>query len=878
MIIHRLEIENVKGVRHVELNDLPSRGVIILSGDNEAGKSTVLDCLRAVLEFKSTSKAEDIRALQPVGEDVGSQVELDASFGTLRMQLKKRWLKSAGTELTLSGYEVGNYSGRQAEQKLESILNEHLDPQLRDALFVPQGELEHHIHARGIHHLEAALRGDSDEYSAHDVAYNSEFTKAVAQEYERYFSLKTGKEKPIISQARERVEQARKMYQSCVEKVESYADRVEQFEKKKNFLAEERRRVPELAEQRERLKTQCEVAEKQGKLCEEARKNEKSAAERMGVLELEIKRRQEKKNRIDVKEGEIEDLKSKLEKDDGRFSELKKNREKQENEKTVVGERLQKLKTKLGRAEAVEEYLHEKEELDRVQNRLSEIADIRDRIVSLRESMPHPEVSWDHEKAVSEASTELAIQRRIYEESRAHLVLETEKTTVIQVDDQPVEVKDRYNVELRQGTVLKIGDITATYQASNNDGDDLRSRVVEAEEKLKALLEKVRCADAAEVRDKAQKCEHQCHEIEALEHKLATILGEETIAEVEDKYQLLRKKSLVWDEEVKDSAWTLMETQEKIKELKESLRHCEIDYDQISQFLESDEYEDAKIEKIRLETTLVARKSELQELIDDLRHEEEKRPSELLAEELGKARDDYQQYGAERRKQEESYQILNADLLRDDYCNAEAAYESAQANIIEAEKALEGLKTFIEARQGVEQERDHIKAEYERFEGALEELQRRAEVASLLHSTIEKHRQEFHERHSEPFRQTLGRMAQRIFGPKVSFDFDEQLNIASRTLNGKTVAQKWLSGGAKEQMALIHRLTIAELIQHSGEELPPIFLDDVLGHSDPTRLGRISHIIRDAAKNSQVFVLTCYPRRYETIRDKTVIDMDSLKE
>ena len=70
MRIHRLELNNVRGIEHLVLDDLPESGVVVIHGENEAGKSTIVEALDVVLTEKHSGRSKRIRALQPVGKDV----------------------------------------------------------------------------------------------------------------------------------------------------------------------------------------------------------------------------------------------------------------------------------------------------------------------------------------------------------------------------------------------------------------------------------------------------------------------------------------------------------------------------------------------------------------------------------------------------------------------------------------------------------------------------------------------------------------------------------------------------------------------------------------------------------------------------------------
>jgi len=108
--------------------------------------------------------------------------------------------------------------------------------------------------------------------------------------------------------------------------------------------------------------------------------------------------------------------------------------------------------------------------------------------------------------------------------------------------------------------------------------------------------------------------------------------------------------------------------------------------------------------------------------------------------------------------------------------------------------------------------------------------------------------------------ETLGRL---VFGASFEVEIDEELNIVTRTLNGKTIPLTSLSAGAREQLAVIVRLSCGLIVAPDGGV--PLILDDVLGYSDPDRLEAMGAVLAEAGRFAQVIVLTCYPDRYRQV-------------
>ena len=73
MILHQLRLKNFRGIADREIN-FPDRGVVVVHGPNEIGKSSVLEALGLLLDQKDSSTKQTVLAVKPVHGDVGSEV------------------------------------------------------------------------------------------------------------------------------------------------------------------------------------------------------------------------------------------------------------------------------------------------------------------------------------------------------------------------------------------------------------------------------------------------------------------------------------------------------------------------------------------------------------------------------------------------------------------------------------------------------------------------------------------------------------------------------------------------------------------------------------------------------------------------------------
>src|SRR5699024_5729223 len=191
MRIHAITITNFRAIEHLELKDIPESGVIVIHGDNEKGKSSILEAIQIVLTEKHTAKNKVTKPVKPVDRDVPVRIRLDVSVGPYRMIITKQFIKSPSSELQVLQPRPSNHPGRDADTALDDTLDRQLDRFLLDTLFMRQGEMGAGINAVGIPSLTQALNSQDGE-GGDDGTEDPALMAAVEAEYARYFTA-TGK-------------------------------------------------------------------------------------------------------------------------------------------------------------------------------------------------------------------------------------------------------------------------------------------------------------------------------------------------------------------------------------------------------------------------------------------------------------------------------------------------------------------------------------------------------------------------------------------------------------------------------------------------------------------------------------------------------------
>ncbi|MEQ8802656.1 MAG: AAA family ATPase, partial [Haliea sp.] len=235
-----LTLENWRGVSASQIEF--DSGVTLIEGPNEVGKSSLVEALRMLFREKSGSKKKDVQAVQPVGEDVGSSVAAEVRCCDYHFTYSKTYNRKHGTELRILAPRAEQLTGDDAHNRAWDILSGHMDMALWDALLVEQGKEIGGVKLADSDGLARAL--DNAAGGAGASGEESALFDAVQAEYERYFTLKTGK--PRYGDEQQRVEKNHEKVQQLQTTLRELEDDLRRFEGVSAEISRLQRAVPEL--------------------------------------------------------------------------------------------------------------------------------------------------------------------------------------------------------------------------------------------------------------------------------------------------------------------------------------------------------------------------------------------------------------------------------------------------------------------------------------------------------------------------------------------------------------------------------------------------------------------------------------------------------
>lgn len=209
------------------------------------------------------------------------------------------------------------------------------------------------------------------------------------------------------------------------------------------------------------------------------------------------------------------------------------------------------------------------------------------------------------------------------------------------------------------------------------------------------------------------------------------------------------------------------------------------------------------------------------------------------------------------RDEGESLEAIDARIKR-----LEKAASNHHHSVATLSNEVTRLTALIEANEGagVEEMLLGAEAECDRLTSTIAEFQEEAEVLELLLDTLETAEAEAKTRYLAPVVSRVEPYLKMLL-PGSDIVLDENLQIAALQRSGQREDFEVLSGGTKEQLAVLTRLAFAELLLGQGRPAT-VILDDALAFSDDERIESMFDVLMRAGENVQIIVLTCRKRLF----------------
>lgn len=870
MILHRLRLTNFRGVADREIA-FPERGVVVVCGPNEIGKSSMLEALDLLLTYRDRSTHRDVKAVKPANADVGAQVEAEISTGPYRFVYRKRFHKKTMTELEVIEPRRENLGADEAHERVEAMLAETLDTKLWDAQRVLQSASTHAVDLSGCDALSRALDAAAGEAEAAPGGDDALLIDRVEAQFLRYFTA-TGRPTGVWKAARERLtaaeaEESRR--RSAVEDVEARVNRHEALTAAVGDLEESAVRAAArlaaartMSEGLEDLREQVRQARLRVQAVAAKSANSALALTQRRQLVAEVARRGETFAALQAARAEADTREA----DAARTAEAA--RAAAERSTTAV----QDAQLRFDAARAAAEACVAREAADKLAVRIAGIDEADTHLAGIAAEL---------EAITLDAAGLSALEAQCAAVQSADAQLRADAATVeftapadlvVAVDGRPrtLAAGESWSAPASARMVVEVPGVLTVCVDPGASATKLRADRDAAHALLERGLAAAGVPDigAARALDARRRALAESRTVHAA--KREGLCGGEDPAALRGQLAEFRTAAAAGALDPAAAAAELSGADTALRAARTAA-------------------ETARQDAVAAAAAHTAASTEGAVVREQLRTAEAEfgAVGEQLATLRAAVGDDAvaAQAGADEAElsaAEAALSVLAVRLAAADPDAVDAELAAASAALDAAGTERDNAKTELHTlavelsvigSEGRQSLLDEAQAELERARAEHCRIRDRAQAAELLRSTMIRHRDNTRQRYVAPYRGELERLGRDVFGDTFEVDVDSELTIQTRTLDGCTVPFDSLSGGAREQLGILARLAGAALV--AREDTVPVVIDDALGFADPERLDRMSRVLGTVGARGQVIVLTCTPGRYDGVAEAHVIELSA---
>lgn len=889
MIIEEITVENWRGYRDSHTFKFCD-GVNLLTGRNEAGKSTLFEALTRVLFDRHNAKTEEIRAIQPIGSTLGPKACVQFEAGGRRYRAVKQFLQEPKSALysERGGNWERDHEGDDADARLRAILRgeatarmaarpEHRG--LAQALWYLQsdGAIPEKAWSDGV---KQGLQGLVE--LAARTPVEAAVVDRVGERYDEYWTptgrIASNSELGRLQAELPRLEEELTGLLDKAKSVDSHRADLEEIQASE---AEKRKAREKAKAEADELSARVQQAEALDRECEERRRVKNAAVEKAQRLEEHLTQVEDKRKKIRKCAAEAKELEESLADAtvDARSEEHARDRHAR-RWKEELEPALKALEAELQGLHALERLRKLEKEGKRLQQHLDKVAEIEEQCEARKKAYAELVAPDDKEwKRFGAASKKLSVLRAQVEASAIRVAFEwTGKARKVKTNPA-LRASEDHEYLVAEPTEFQIEGVGTVHVRSNASAlKDLLTERDKVEQEVRQLLTRYGVSDEDGVAALHERGRDLAKAISTLEQSL-----EETEeAEPDAKAELERIKRGIQEEtraartlppeaREKGGQWIRGQIDEKERAKKRII--SEIDDEQKAERAAAENL--LKLVEARQATTskLAARRAEI--------GTHEANITEILEtygtlERLGNL---VAASKEEVRQATESLARLLSEY-EEKVITPKRLYEQAQNRVQELDKQLSDLATKIaatlarieeSAAQGNYSQLADAQIEIERKRRRVELLKCRAEGAKLLHCLVLAHEKQRSAALSGPIQAIVDRWLRLLTDDSydaLRVDLDLKPTGVHMVRYNRDLPFPSLSHGAQEQVVVLLRLAIAVLVSETEPNL--VLIDDRLVNADSVRMKRLCLIIEEAAKSCQIVIATCNDTPYAGLGAHTV--------
>lgn len=861
-------------------------GLNIVVGQNEMGKSTLLDALRAVLFEKYNSRAQPIKALQNDRNQAGPVVKLSFELDDGEYRIIKRFIKKPYAHLYYPDGRI--FEGDTAEDNLRDLLD-----------FTKPGQGGAKPETLGMWNILWVRQGQS--FTTPDLPESARSNLYVVLESEVGTVLggRRGRDLPqtIQKQLGELITSRgnpRGKYKDVIEQADSIQNELDNLKNRKKDLSDTLNELEESLKKLKRLtdkdlnkddekelkKTQDDLKELKeiGIRIDEARKD--LEIEELTLEGLTDKEQQRCNLKEDITDNEtaLKDTKEELEnfrEQEKEFLSGIRNLDKKINEAKEEADNAREIVLRKSR---IHKAVQLKTRIDGLQDRWEKARAAEKRQGLAQQRAASTLVTDEIIKKIRTAQKKLekTANRLDAAATRIAFNIKPERFSEIEIDGVRLSL-DRLSVQAVESTKITVSELgNITVEPAIKDRDKLIVEKREAEEGLENALNRAGVLNVKDAEDQYEKRKRALEDaaIARREAELRAPPSDEHEAGADALADYIKGHRQILKHKMDEDELKLQELP-SCQEIETELENAKKQDDEAREALEAvrDELKGPQETLGKLKGNLEVLKDRqksgeerLSRLQNQLEEVEKESPSAKLQSDIEAARE-------KRAKQQKIVDDLQGQHDEKIIAQLEARAGRLEKTISnrkrkrqEFKEKIIGLKSSVDALEGagLDEAISKKQRELELREEEKIRYEREENVLTLLLSTLREAEHGAKKHYLSPVVNRLEPYLRLLF-PDAEIMIDEKLHITGVIReSGYEESFNHLSMGTQEQIAVLVRLAFAKMLVEQGRPAT-VVLDDALVFSDDTRIRRMFDILNVAAQDVQVLIFTCREQLFEEL-------------
>lgn len=879
MRLRRLRLQDYRGVASCDVELLlegQSAGVTIVEGPNEVGKTSLAEAIRLLWDFPHSSRHRDVRAVQPVGRDVGTRICLDGDGGEVAFTYTKVFNRDAKAELSIRRPRTEQLTGKEAHERAATLLADMVDVDFWRALQVPQGTV-----AQADVMDSAALGAALARSGGQAVVDERDGLVAglVTAERARWRTA-AGRDRAALTDVRAEAERLRAERDQAAAVLEAVRVDLEEIERLEIVIPQQREAVTassrELATLGKELAALDDLTERAREL-ERATELARSFADR---ARRDLDARRELRREADEAMAAARDALARVD-DETDLRSATAAFQSADADLRQARVEARRCAEELARAEAACDRLRDEQQVRELGARRERVAQVTARLDAADDAIAAVRLDATTMAALRDADADVVRARATLSAAGAAIRVTALADTSIGMDgDQPVAMKAGETVAAQASGPLQlvVADVARLDIFPGSGTESLTVALERATDRRAALLDAAGFPDvgAAEAAWDTVAALRRDRDAAAAERTglLADMSADDLDRALQAAAARLQRHA---DASPADDGGSDLETARchrdrvrgKVARADDRVRLADDRAKRARDALDALQ-QDRQEARTRAEVAAATHR----QAAERLERQRAALADDALDAELARRRRQLEDAIGAQQAVRRQLDAADGESLRERAASLEAAVRHGSETVRESLQRNSALEAAVAARSadGPGSRLDELQTRLERAERTLHRHQRRADAAELLEEIFARRRDDQRRKYLAPLAEQIEHLGRILWGPSFAVELGDDLRIHTRVLDGRGLPYDQLSLGAQEQLALIGRLACAIVVGPGGA---PLIVDDALGFSDPERLRRMGAVLAVAGRSCQIILLTCHPQRYLHVTGARTVQLRS---